>query len=106
METKETPYGNIYVLPTLPLNEAKTVNSMKLPTSFTRMDMSFTLTQTNTDKLSSRTSTGKLCCIRVVDLMEKMTEAHEHIPFDVETLAHVFSSLVQTGKIRIRQQSL
>ncbi|MBU1117891.1 hypothetical protein KKD37_02910 [Patescibacteria group bacterium] len=101
LEKKETPFGIIFVPPSLPVSEAKTANSMKFPGRKDRMDMSFTLAQTNFHKLEMRTSSGDLCHIKLSELIEVLTTSNDFLPFDIESLSHIFSSLIQVGALEL-----
>jgi hypothetical protein len=103
LEKKYTPYGVIFVPPSLPLSEAKTANSMKFSSSINKMDMSFTLTQTNTHKLESRTSTDQLCQVGLVEFIDILSTSKDFLPFDMESLAHIFSSLIQVGALELKK---
>jgi len=100
LEKKATPFGTILVPPSLPMSEAKTANSMKLPANKNRMDMSFTLPQTNIGKLSQRASTGELVSIDIKDFIKTISTSTSRLPFDIESLSHIFSSLIQLGVIK------
>lgn len=102
LESKKTPFGIIFIPPNLSLDQAKTANSMKLPSYKNRMDMSFTLLQTNQEKLSQRTTTGDLVSINLAHLIKTLSTSTKNLPFDIESLSHIFSGLAQVGAIKFR----
>jgi len=99
VEEKSTPLGNIFVLPTLSLEHNLAGNSMKLPSSHQRMDVSFTLLQTNPDLISKRTSNGQLKQIQISTLIDLLASSTDNLPFDLDTLAHIFSALTTSGAL-------
>lgn len=100
MEEISTPLGTINVLPTASLKSSKSINSIKLP-SYRRMDVSFTLLQTNPELLQSRTSNGKLRQIKLSELFNLLQTSSDNLPFDIETLSHVFSALATSGALEL-----
>lgn len=103
LQKRESPLGDIYVLPELPLECNKSANSMKTPSHKQRMDVSFTLLQTNLEIINKCSSSGELVQMKLSNLLRLLTNSEDRLPFDIESLGHIFSALAISGGLQLAQ---